>query len=76
MTSFPPISKLISCTTIQGFLKRYITLSWINWLRNGKSSNFNEVDKVPTLLLNQPEIRDPVKGYSIFQGFTPLAKGM
>ena len=51
MTSLTPISKLISCTTIQGFLKRYITLSWINWLRNGDSSKFNEENKVPTLLL-------------------------
>ena len=51
MTSLAPISKLVSYTTIQGFLKRYTTLSWINWIRNGKSSNFNEENKVPTLVL-------------------------
>ena len=48
MTSLPPISKFISCTTIPGFLKRYITLSWIKWLRNGDSSKFDEENKVPT----------------------------
>ena len=48
MTSLTPISKLISCTTIQGFLKRYITLSWVNWLRNSKSSKFNEEKKSST----------------------------
>ena len=42
MTALPPISKLVSCTTIQGFLKTYITLSSMNWLRNDKSSKFNE----------------------------------
>ena len=46
ITGLPPISKLISCTTIQGFLKRYITLSWVNWLRNGESSKFKEEKKV------------------------------
>ena len=47
MTSLTPISKLISCTTIQGFLKRYITLSWYHWHRNGDSSKCNEENKVP-----------------------------
>ena len=51
MTILPPISKLVSFTTIQGFLKRYLTLSWVNWLKNGKSSKFNEEKKVPPLLL-------------------------
>ena len=32
------VSKLLSFTTIQGFLIRYITL---NWLKNGISSKFN-----------------------------------
>ena len=51
MTSLPPISKLVSFTTIQGFLKRYVTLSWLKWLKNGESSKFNEEKKVPSLLL-------------------------
>ena len=51
MTGLPPISKLVLCTTIQGFLKRYITLSWVNWLRNSESSKFNEEKRAPPLLL-------------------------
>ena len=50
ITGLAPISKLISCTTIQGFLKRYITFSWVNWLRTGEPLKFNE-KKVPPLLL-------------------------
>ena len=48
MTSLSPISKLVSFTIIQGFLKRYLTLSWVNWLKNGESSKFNEEKKVPS----------------------------
>ena len=51
MTGLPPMSKLVSFTTIQGFLKRYIALSWVNWLRNSESSKFNEEKRVPPLLL-------------------------
>ena len=51
MTGLLPMSKLLSFTTIQGFLKRYLTLSWVNWLKNGESSKFNEEKKVPPLLL-------------------------
>ena len=36
------IKKLYSFTSIQDFLLRYITLSYVNWLKNGRSSNFDE----------------------------------
>ena len=42
MNKLLPISKLYSFTPIQGFLLRYITFSYINWLKNGKSSNLDE----------------------------------
>ena len=48
MTGLPPILKLVPFTTIQGFLKRHITLSWVNWLRYGESSKFNEEKKSST----------------------------
>ena len=51
MTIFLPISTLLSFTSIQGFPRRYVTLSLVNWLRNGKSSKFNEAKKVPPLSL-------------------------
>ena len=51
MTGLPPISKLVSCTTILGFLKRYITLSWVNLLRNSESLKLNEEKRVLPLLL-------------------------
>ena len=44
MTKLAPISKMISFSTIQGFLKRYITIFYVSWLRNGKLSNL-EVQK-------------------------------
>ena len=50
MIDLLPISKLLSFTTIQRFLKNII-LSWVNWLRNGESSNFNEAKKVPQISL-------------------------
>ena len=51
MTSLLPISKLLSFTTIQGFIRRYINLSWDNWFSNGKSSKFGETKIVSPLLL-------------------------
>ena len=51
MTDLSPISKLVSYTTIQGFLKRYITLSWVSCLRNSEFSNFNEEKVFPPLSL-------------------------
>ena len=51
MIDLLPISKLLSFTTIQGFLRKYITLPQVNWLRNDESSNFNEPKKVPPFLL-------------------------
>ena len=35
ITDLPPILEQILCTTIHGFLKKYKTLSWVKWLRNG-----------------------------------------
>ena len=37
MTTLLPFSQPVSIATIQSFLKRYITLFWVNWLRNSKS---------------------------------------
>ena len=33
MTGLLPMSKLLSFTTIQGFLKRYKTPFWVNWIK-------------------------------------------
>ena len=38
MTDLFPVLYLHSKVTIQGILKRYITISWVNWLRNGELS--------------------------------------
>ena len=38
MTDLFPVLYLHSKVTIQGILKRYITTSWFNWLRNGEQS--------------------------------------
>jgi len=44
----PPMIELLSIlelllfTTIRGFLLRYITLSYVIWLKNGKLSKFDE----------------------------------
>ena len=51
MTSLLPISKLLSFTTNQGFIRRYINFSWDNWFRNGKSSKLGETKIVSPLLL-------------------------
>ena len=37
-----PISKLLSFTTVQGFLLRYINLSYAICLKNGRLSKFDE----------------------------------
>ena len=42
MIELPLILKLISSTTIQGFLLRYITLSYIIWLKKCRLSKFDE----------------------------------
>ena len=44
MTELFSISKLLSSTTIEGFLLRYITFFYLNWPRNGEPSTF-EVQK-------------------------------
>jgi len=31
------VSKLLPIANIQGFLKKCITFSWVDWLRNGES---------------------------------------
>ena len=43
MTNLLPFSQLLSTATIQGFLKRYITLSWVNWLKNGELSRRGQI---------------------------------
>ena len=40
MTEIFPVSKLLSITTIQGFLLRYVTLFYDNWLRNDRPAKF------------------------------------
>ena len=39
-----PISNILSIGTLYGFLLKYITLSYLNWLQNGKLLNL-EVQK-------------------------------
>ena len=39
MAKICPVSKLLSNNGYQGFLLRYITLSYLNWHRNGEPSN-------------------------------------
>ena len=51
MTDLLPTSKLLLFITIQGFLRRYLTLSWVNLLRNDESSNFNEATKTPSTFI-------------------------
>ena len=51
MTDLLPTSKLLLFITIQGFLRRYLTLSWVNLLRNDESSNFNEANKTPSTFI-------------------------
>ena len=45
MTDLLSISKLLSLTIIQGFVKRYLFIFWVNWHRNYESSKFNEEKK-------------------------------
>ena len=40
MTELLQMSKLFSFFIVKGFLLRYITLSYLNWLKNDRSSNF------------------------------------
>ena len=46
MINLIPFSKLILGATFQGYQKRYITLSYLIWLKNGGSSNFEVSEKV------------------------------
>ena len=39
MSKILPVSRLLSFTTIKGFLLRYITLLYLNCLRNGMPQN-------------------------------------
>ena len=45
MIEILPISKLHSFATIQRYLWRYLTLSYVNWLRNGELSKFEVQSK-------------------------------
>ena len=38
MTDLFPVLYLLSKVTIQSILKRYVNISWVNWLRNGELS--------------------------------------
>ena len=40
MADFLPVSNLLSNNGLYGFLLRYITLYYLNWLRNGEQSKY------------------------------------
>ena len=48
MTDILPVSVLLSNSTLQGSLLRYITLSYLNWPRNGEPSKFKVWKKCST----------------------------
>ena len=44
--SFFQISELCACSSIKVFLLMYITFSYVNWIKNGRLSKFNQENKI------------------------------